>query len=162
MAAHPGLRPADTPGGHALSCAEKRGKKHEGKTETAESQANRAAAARSLWRIERIEQIDHRGRRQNGQRCHGPATLCLIHSHFARPWPSMSAKNVLGSTRCAASCGHAYTQLGSFKCVHKSHEVAFCLIVAFLRPARSGSSIITSNGCKLMLPYGQFRAHKPQ
>src|SRR6267143_1835627 len=31
MAAHPGLRPADTPGGHALSRAEKRSKKHVGK-----------------------------------------------------------------------------------------------------------------------------------
>src|SRR6266853_800988 len=28
-------------------------------------------------------------------------------SHFAEPWPSISAKNVRGSTRCAASCGQA-------------------------------------------------------
>src|SRR5580765_857637 len=48
MAAHPGLRPADTPGGHALSRAEKCSKKHEGKTDAAEKQANGAAAARSL------------------------------------------------------------------------------------------------------------------
>src|SRR5712692_8544250 len=152
MAAHPGLRPADTPGGHALSRAEKRSKKHEGKTDAAEKQANRAAAARSLRRIERIKHIDHCGRCQNGQRGNGPVALGSVQSHFRWPWPSMSEKNVRGSTRCAASCGHAYTQLGSFKCVHKSHEVAFCLIVAFLRPVRSGSSIITSNGCKLMLP----------
>jgi len=49
----------------------------------------------------------------------------------------MPAKNSRGSTRCAASCGQAYTQLGSFRCVHKSHEVAFCLITAFCRPACS-------------------------
>src|SRR5882762_7040243 len=82
--------------------------------------------------------------------------------HFTSPAAKISAKNVFGSTRCAASCGHAYTQLGSFKCVHKSHEVAFCLMAAFLRPARSGSSTITSNGCKLIFPYGQFCAQSPQ
>src|SRR5258707_6627610 len=82
--------------------------------------------------------------------------------HFTAPAASIPAKNSRGSTRCAASCGHAYTQLGSFKCVHKSHEVAFCLITAFCRPACSGSSAITSNGCRLIFPYGQFRAHKPQ
>src|SRR6476646_3950329 len=47
MAAHPGLGPADTPSGHALSCAEKRGKEHEAETDNAEHQANCAAAARS-------------------------------------------------------------------------------------------------------------------
>src|SRR5215510_13217228 len=65
---------------------------------------------------------------------------------------AISAKNFRGSTRCAASCGHAYTQLGSFKCVHKSHEVAFCLITAFFRPGCSESSASTSNGCRLMFP----------
>jgi len=59
MAAHPGLRPAYTPRGHALSCAEKRGKKHEGKTDAAENQPNRAAAAWSLRSVERIKYIDH-------------------------------------------------------------------------------------------------------
>src|SRR5258708_15495833 len=78
------------------------------------------------------------------------------------PAAKISEKKVFGSTRSAASGGHAYTQLGSFKWVHKSHEVAFCLIVAFCRPACSGSSAITSHGCRLIFPYGQFRAHSPQ
>src|SRR5258706_14076048 len=65
MAAHPGLRPADTPGGHALSRAEKRSKKHEGKTHAAEEQANRAAPARSLRRSERVQYIDDSGHREN-------------------------------------------------------------------------------------------------
>src|SRR2546426_12357441 len=76
--------------------------------------------------------------------------------------PSSGAKNVRGSTRCAASCGHAYTQLGSFKCVQRSHDVAFCFTIALLRPGRSGSSATTSKGCRLMLPYGQLRAQSPQ
>src|SRR3989442_10819408 len=76
--------------------------------------------------------------------------------------PSNGAKNVRGSTRCAASCGHAYTQLGSFKCVQRSHDVAFCFTIALLRPGRSGSSATTSKGCRLMLPYGQLRAQSPQ
>src|ERR1700682_5529914 len=59
MAAHPGLRPADTPGGHALSRPEKCGKKHEGKTDAAKKQPNGAAAARSLRRSERVENINH-------------------------------------------------------------------------------------------------------
>src|SRR6266403_5182869 len=99
MAAHPGLRPADTPGGHALSRAEKRGKKHEGKTDAAENQANRAAAAGTLRRIERIKHIDHCGRCQNGERGDGPPALGSIQTHFGWPGPSMSAKNVRGSTR---------------------------------------------------------------
>ena len=40
----------------------------------------------------------------------------------------------------------------SIKCVHKSHEVAFCFTTAFVRPGRSRSSTITSNGCRLMFP----------
>src|SRR5580700_1796816 len=70
-------------------------------------------------------------------------------------------KNSFGSTRCAASCGQAYTQLGSARSVHKSHEVAFCFTTAIWRPAFTGSFSITVNGCMLMLPYGQFFAHRP-
>jgi len=71
-------------------------------------------------------------------------------------------KTAAAPRECAASCGHAYTQLGSFKCVHKSQDVAFCLTVAFLPPRvfrifRPS----TSNGCRLIFPYGQFRAHSP-
>src|SRR5271170_1182065 len=70
-------------------------------------------------------------------------------------------KNSFGSTRCAASCGQAYTQLGSARSVHKSQEVAFCFTTAISRPAFIGSFSSTVNGCILMLPYGQFFAHKP-
>src|SRR5271156_2581394 len=77
-------------------------------------------------------------------------------------WPSRPAKNLRGSTRWAASCGHAYTQLGSARSVHKSHEVAFCLTIAIFRPGWPGSSAITLNGWRLIFPYGQFSAHRPQ
>src|SRR5580704_2036488 len=161
MPAHPSLRASNAPRRNALSSPKKRRENHERETDDTKSQANRAAASRSSRRIEIIDDVNNRRCRENPERRDGPAALGLVHSHFAGPCPSISATNVLGSTRCAASCGHAYTQLGSFKCVQRSHDVAFCLIVAFFRPARSGSSTITSNGCKLIFPYGQFCAHSP-
>src|SRR6266481_6475303 len=149
VTAHPGLRAADPPRGYTFPRSKERSKNHEAETGHTEREADGAAAPRSLQRTKGVKNVNHCRHRENCERRNGPAALRLVHSHFAWPWPSMSAKNVRGSTRCAASCGQAYTQLGSFKCVHKSHDVAFCLIAAFLRPVRSGSSIITSNGCKL-------------
>src|SRR6266404_7773964 len=94
-----------------------------------------------------------------------------IYSHRRSTWmsvpafsalPTKSRKKTLGSTRCAASCGQAYTQLGSACSVHRSQDVAFFFTTAICRPGACGSSCITSNECILMLPYGQFRAHSPQ
>ena len=48
MTAHPGLRAADTPGGHTLSRPQKRRENHEREPDDAEEKANCAAAARPL------------------------------------------------------------------------------------------------------------------
>src|SRR5271155_5155083 len=65
-------------------------------------------------------------------------SACAMVAHrlasVSRGVPSQR-KNSFGSTRCAASCGQAYTQLGSARSVHKSQEVAFCFTTAIWRPA---------------------------
>src|SRR5207249_7356074 len=79
-------------------------------------------------------------------------------------------KKSAGCTRWAASCGQAYTQLGSFWSLHKLQEVALRTMRAFLAlswpAARIASSSRTGpsalNSCRLMLPYGQLLAHRPQ
>src|ERR1700689_2754254 len=71
-------------------------------------------------------------------------------------------KNCRGSTRCAASCGQANTQLGSAKSEQRSQEVAFCFTIATFFPAAPGTSAKTLNGCMLIFPYGQLSAHSPQ
>src|SRR5580704_19270196 len=78
------------------------------------------------------------------------------------PCFSKFAKNFRGFTRCAASCGQAYTQLGSAKSEQRSQDVAFCFSSAFFCPGTPGTSEKTLNGCILMLPYGQLSAHNPQ
>src|SRR5260370_41520725 len=130
MAADRGLCAPDAPRGNAFTRAEKRCKNHEAETDDSEREADGAASARSLRRFGCMEGVHDRRNREECQRCEGPAALRFVHSHFAGPWPSMSAKKVRGSTRCAASCGQASTQLGSFKCGQRPHEVAFCLSAA--------------------------------
>src|SRR5438552_8760096 len=140
MTAHPRLRSAHAPRGNTFPCSKESGKDHKSEADGAEREADHAAAARALWSIQVVEDVHDCGTHQNCQCGEGPTALRLVHSHFAEPWPSMVAKNVSGSTRCAASCGQAETQLGSFKFMHRSQEVTFCLMAAFLRPVRSGSS----------------------
>src|SRR6185312_13419813 len=83
--------------------------------------------------------------------------LGLVVTASLRSCPSIFAKNSVGFTRCAASCGHAYTQLGSSRSWHKSHDVALRILPWSLAsfPSRSNSWIV-------MLPYGQLFAHRPQ
>src|SRR5277367_1658895 len=81
---------------------------------------------------------------------------------LSAPCCSRPAKNCRGSTRCAASCGHAYTQLGSANSEQRSQDVAFCLTIAFFFPGDPGTSAKTSNGCIFMFPYGQLSAQRPQ
>src|SRR2546429_243492 len=120
--------------------------------EDSKQETNNASAAWPLRCVERIAEIHDRRGGKHDERRDGPGAVCSVNSHFAPLPPSISAKNDFGSTRCAASCGQAYTQLGSFKCVQRSQEVAFCLMTAFLRPGFCGSSERTSKGCRLILP----------
>ena len=53
---------------------------------------------------------------------HGAQLLVLADASAAEKF----AKNSGGFTRCAASCGQAYTQLGSAWSGHRSQDVAFC------------------------------------
>src|SRR5437879_1394126 len=107
MAAHPGLCAADAPSGNAFPGAKQSSKNHESEADDAEHETDNAAAARTSPRFECIEDIHKREKRQNCQRCQCPAALRFVNSHLPGPWPSISAKNVRGSTRCAASCGQA-------------------------------------------------------
>src|SRR5712664_98080 len=65
---------------------------------------------------------------------------------------SSPAKNSGGFTRCAASCGQAYTQLGSAWSWHKSQEVALTRTPAILCPGCAGSSSSAGKGCRLIFP----------
>ena len=107
MTAHPRLRSAHAPRGNTFPRSKERGKDHKGEAHGAEREADNAAAARALWSIQVVEDVHDCGTHQNCQCGEGPTALRLVHSHFAEPWPSMVAKNVRGSTRCAASCGQA-------------------------------------------------------
>src|SRR5947209_5483837 len=68
--------------------------------------------------------------------------------------------------RNAASCGQAYTQLGSVPpgamSLHRSQVVAFRSFATTVLPGRAGSSFFTGVSTMLMLPYGQFSAYSPQ
>src|SRR5208282_4846247 len=89
--------------------------------------------------------------------------LCLLTSGLlilcrcSRP-----PKNSSGFTRCAASCGQAYTQLGSSWPRQRSQEVAFTFTLAIVLPGYDRSSNWTGKGCILIFPYGQLFAHWPQ
>src|SRR5438132_7092869 len=103
MSAHPGLCAADAPRGNAFSRAKQRRKNHENKAHDAERETDEAAATRALRRFHRIKDVYGRRNRKYCQRCESPAAVRFVHSHFAGPWPSISPKNVRGSTRWAAS-----------------------------------------------------------
>src|SRR5437879_2502403 len=60
VAAHPGLRAANTPGRHAFSCAQQRGKNHAAEPEDSKQETNNASAAWPLQCVERIAEIHDR------------------------------------------------------------------------------------------------------
>src|SRR5258708_7322765 len=101
IAAHPRLCAPAAPRWHAFTRAEKRCKNHEAETDDSEREADGASAARPSWRFGCMEDVHDRRNREDCQRCEGPAALRFVHPHIAGPWPSISAKNVRGSTRCA-------------------------------------------------------------
>jgi len=69
--------------------------------------------------------------------------LCFASRSMDQVFPMpLAVKKVLGSTRRAAPCGHAYTQLGSPIPWQRSHVTALVFTTAFCRPGLSGSSSI--------------------
>src|SRR2546429_1720684 len=70
VAAHPGLRAANTPGRHAFSCAQQRGKNHAAEPEDSKQETNNASAAWPLRCVERIAEIHDRSEeRRVGKEC---------------------------------------------------------------------------------------------
>src|SRR5262249_6732383 len=85
MPAHPGLRAAQAPTGHALSCTEQRSKNREAEADDAKEKTNCAAAARTLRRIERVDDVQDRRGCKNRKRSDGPGAMRAVDPHFAPP-----------------------------------------------------------------------------
>ena len=103
MAAHPGWCSAKAPGGDAFPCTKERGKDHKREAEDAETEADGAATTWASGSPVHVDDVDGCTERENSERSEEPTPLRVIHSHA----PLNPVKNLRGSTRCAASCGHA-------------------------------------------------------
>src|SRR5438876_8797643 len=79
VAAHPGLRAANTPGRHAFSCAQQRGKNHAAEPEDSKQETNNASAAWPLRCVERIAEIHDRRGGKHDERRDGPGAVWSVH-----------------------------------------------------------------------------------
>src|SRR5262249_31727419 len=144
--------------------AERAREEHEPVADEAEDQADRAAAGGPVEGAHVIRDVGDRRHGQDAQADHHPVAVRPIDDHgrmeggAPRTVEVPLAKNSRGSTRMAAPCGQAYTQLGSLSSVHRSQPVAFSRTTAFF-PVWPSPSIL--NGCMLMLPYGHCSAQRP-
>src|SRR5262249_8417238 len=165
VALEPGLRPAQAPGRAPGPRAEGAGKEHEAVPDEAVEEPDQAAPRGPVERAEVIRDVGRGGQDEDEQGGPHPAAMAPIDDHgrmdggAPRTFEVPVAKNSRGSTRMAAPCGQAYTQLGSFSSVQRSQPVAFSRTTAFL-PV--WPSAVTLKGCMLMFPYGHCSAHRPQ
>lgn len=78
MAAHPRLRAPDPPGGEPLAQAEQRGEDHQSIANDSESNADRATAARTMRRLQRIRNVDGQRHEEEDRGNDGPSLVCMV------------------------------------------------------------------------------------
>ena len=142
----------DAPDRHFFARAEQSREQHHGVARDPERQPDRAAAARPAWRIDGIAPrrqspttMKITSVAQNQGRCVRSICIDTSASCNCGLTSSIAKEFEFGSTRCAASCGQAYTQLGSAMFAAQIARSRFLLAP---RPsAGCVGSLSTSNGC---------------
>src|SRR5215470_5328903 len=108
MTAHPGLGTAKPPCGYALARTECGRKKHECEAGDSKYESDETSAGWAFWRSQCIGNVRNQRHRENPRGNQHPLPLRGVKPHFNfQPCWIISWKNCRGSTRCAASCGHA-------------------------------------------------------
>ena len=173
MAAHPHLRAADPHDRNFLAPGQQSRKHHESGADDSKRKSDRAAAARTCRRTHGVRDINGRRNPQNDERGRQPFPVCAVYVHVCEIiGPRVSFLRLLRdagrlpqqlSQKTSAGPRDGPHRAGTRirnsaprgRCTNRTTWPSGFTIATF-RPGCPGTSSITLNGCRLILPYGQF------